>query len=181
MGKEISKLSKKICMKSSDYKILLLGLEGSGKTTLFDRLKYNEVYVRYPTIGFIADTVIINSLNVVIWDFGGHDKIMKLWYNYFDHTDLVIIVVDASDNEQNEEIKNIFNMLQHYLPGVIIMILLNKCDLPNAITTNDFILNIGLDKFNLKISKIIRTSLVNGAEMKEIKKSICNVLKNINN
>ena len=106
---------------------------------------------------------------------------MKLWYNYFDHTDLVIIVVDASDNEQNEEIKNIFNMLQHYLPGVIIMILLNKCDLPNAITTNDFILNIGLDKFNLKISKIIRTSLVNGGEMKEIKKSICNVLKNINN
>ena len=57
----------------------------------------------------------------------------------------------------------------------------NKCDLPNAITTNDFILNIGLDKFNLKISKIIRTSLVNGGEMKEIKKSICNVLKNINN
>ena len=80
MGKGISKLSQKICMKSSDYKILLLGLEGSGKTTLFDRLKYNEVYVRYPTIGFIADSVRINSMNVTLWDFGGHDKIMKLCY-----------------------------------------------------------------------------------------------------
>ena len=179
MGKGISKLSQKICMKSSDYKILLLGLEGSGKTTLFDRLKYNEVYVRYPTIGFIADSVRINSMNVTLWDFGGHDKIMKLWNNYFEYTDLVIIVIDASDSEQNDSIKSILNLLQKDLPGVYIMVLLNKCDLPNACSTNDFISNINLDSSNLKISKIIRTSLINGTEMKEIKKSICNVLNSI--
>ena len=44
---------------------------------------------------------------------------------------------------------------------------------------NDFISNINLDSYNLKISKIIRTSLINGTEMKEIKKSICNVLNSI--
>ena len=180
MGKDISKLSQKICMKSSLYKILILGLEGSGKTTLFDRLKYNEVYVRYPTIGFIADNAVINNLTVTLWDFGGNSKILKLWHNYFDHTDMVILVVDASDKEQNEEIQSILKLLEDKMPGVIIMILLNKCDLTGAVETNDFISNVSLDKFNLKISKIIRTSLVNGTEMKEIKKSITNVLKTIN-
>lgn len=179
MGKGISKLSQKICIKSSDYKVLLLGLEGSGKTTLFDRLKYNEVYVRYPTIGFNADSVRINSLNVTLWDFGGHDKIMKLWNNYFEYTDLVILVIDASDSEQNESIKSILNILQKDLPGVYIMILLNKCDLLNACSTEYYISKINFDSFNLKICKIIRTSLINGTEMKEIKKSICNVLKSI--
>ena len=78
MGNEISEITQKMCMKSSNYKILILGLEGSGKTTLFDRLKYNEVYIRYPTIGFLADNIKISKLNVTLWDFGGNSKMIKL-------------------------------------------------------------------------------------------------------
>jgi small GTP-binding protein len=179
MGKDISKLSQRICMKSSQYKVLVLGLEGSGKTTLCDRLKYNEIYVRYPTIGFIVDNVSINKLQVTIWDFGGHSKIMKLWHNYFEYTDLVVVVVDSTNNEQNEEVKCIFKMLEEKLPGIYVIILLNKIDLKCSWDVKEFIEVMELDKFKVKIAKIIRTSLVNGTEMKEIRESIANVLKSI--
>ncbi len=65
MGKEISKFSQKICTRSPFYKVLILGLEGSGKTTLYDRIKSNEVYITillyyyitHPKIGFKLDQV----------------------------------------------------------------------------------------------------------------------------
>ena len=179
MGKELSKLSQRICMKSSLYKVLVLGLEGSGKTTLCDRLKYNETYVRYPTIGFIVDNVSINKLQVTVWDFGGHSKIMKLWHNYFEHTDLVVIVIDSTNSEQNDDVKNILKMLEEKLPGIYVIVLLNKIDLKDSWDIKEFMDVMELDKFNLKIAKIIRTSLANGGEMKEIRESIANVLKSI--
>ena len=166
-------------MKSSQYKVLVLGLEGSGKTTLCDRLKYNEIYVRYPTIGFIVDNVSINKLQVTIWDFGGHSKIMKLWHNYFEYTDLVVVVVDSTNNEQNEDVKLIFKMLEEKLPRIYVIILLNKIDLKDSWDVKEFIEVMELDKFKVRIAKIIRTSLVNGGEMKEIRESIANVLKSI--
>ena len=181
MGKEISSITQKMCMKSSNYKVLILGLEGSGKTTLFDRLKYNEVYIRYPTIGFLADNIIISKLNVTLWDFGGNSKMIKLWSKYFNNTDLVILVVDSTDYSSIEELSDIFTLLEKELKNVYILIILNKSDLKNSMSESEFLDYFHIDKYNLKICKIIRTSLVKGTEMKDIKKNIKNVLKNIKN
>ena len=181
MGNEISEITQKMCMKSSNYKILILGLEGSGKTTLFDRLKYNEVYIRYPTIGFLADNIKISKLNVTLWDFGKNSKMIKLWSKYFNNTDLVILVVDSTDYSSNEELSDIFTLLEKELKNVYILIILNKSDLKNSMSESEFLDYFHIDKYNLKICKIIRTSLVKGTEMKEIKKNIKSVLKNIKN
>ena len=59
-------------------KVALLGEQGSGKTTLFDRLIYNEVYIRYPTIGFNSEIINFESKIVQLWDFGGYNKLIKL-------------------------------------------------------------------------------------------------------
>ena len=181
MGKEISSITQKMCMKSSNYKVLILGLEGSGETTLFDRLKYNEVYIRYPTIGFLADNIKISKLNVTLWDFGGNSKMIKLWSKYFNNTDLVILVVDSTDYSSNEELSDIFTLLEKELKNIYILIILNKSDLKNSMSESEFLDYFHIDKYNLKICKIIRTSLVKGTEMKDIKKNIKNVLKNIKN
>jgi small GTP-binding protein len=181
MGNEISEITQKMCMKSSNYKILILGLEGSGKTTLFDRLKYNEVYIRYPTIGFLADNIKISKLNVTLWDFGGNSKMIKLWSKYFNNTDLVILVVDSTDYSCNEELENIFLLLEKELKNVYILVILNKSDLKNSMKEGEFLDYFHIEKYNLKICKIIRASLVKGNEMKEIKKNIKSVLKSIKN
>ena len=81
MGKEISKFSQKICVRTGFHKVLILDLEGTGKTTLFNRLKSNEVYVTNQTIGFNVEQIKLNSQIITLWDFGGHEKIMILWKN----------------------------------------------------------------------------------------------------
>lgn len=98
MGKEISKFSQKICTRSPFYKVLILGLEGSGKTTLYDRIKSNEVYITHPKIGFNLDQVKLDLVSMTLLDFGEHEKIMSLWEKYFDNTDLVILVIYSTDS-----------------------------------------------------------------------------------
>jgi small GTP-binding protein len=180
MGKEISKLSQKICVRTGYYKVLILGLEGTGKTTLFDRLKSNEVYITNPTIGFNVEQIKLESQTVTLWDFGGHEKIMNLWDRYFDNTDLVVLVIDSTDNESWDKIKSILKLLKEKLAHVYLFILINKIDL-NGAQTNDYIIEMSeMCKFDLKIAKVLRTSLVRGDGVVEVTKTISYLLKNNN-
>lgn len=179
MGKEISKLSQKICIKSNYYKILLLGLEGTGKTTLFDRIKSNEVYIRNPTIGFNAEQIKLEGHNVTLWDFGGHEKIMSLWHRYFLNTDLVILVIDSSDSDSFDKLKNILNMIRDNIPDVYVMVVINKIDLKEAMSTEKIESMIDLYNYGLKIANVIRTSMVRGDGVKEVIKYISKILRNV--
>lgn len=177
MGKEISKFSQKICIKTNHYKVLILGLEGAGKTTLFDRVKSNEVYIRNPTIGFNAEQLKIDGLMITLWDFGGHEKIMNLWDRYFDNTDLVILVVDSTDIEGVTKVKDILTLIKEQMPNIYVIIVLNKIDLTQALSTEGFIKETDMYSYDLKIAKVIRTSLTRGDGVKELSKTMTNTLK----
>lgn len=181
MGKEISKFSQKICTKPANYKILILGLEGTGKTTLYDRLRANEVYITHPTIGFNVEQIKLNWINATLWDFGGHEKIMSLWEKYFDNTDLVVLVIDSTDTSNWGKIKNILKVLFEKLPNVYLLILINKIDLPDSKKTDYILSQMEIYKYPLKIANVIRTSTVRGDGMKEVTKSINSTLSVNNN
>ena len=180
MGKEISKFSQRICTRSPFYKILILGLEGSGKTTLYDRIRSNEVYITNPTIGFNVEQVKMDWLSLTLWDFGGHEKIMSLWEKYFDNTDLVLLVIDSTDSSNWEKVKCILKMVQDKLRNVYILILINKSDLPDSQKTELIVDKIDLYKYSLKIANVLRSSFVRGDGMKEITKTISSTLQTIN-
>lgn len=181
MGKEISKFSQKICVRTGFHKVLILGLEGTGKTTLFNRLKSNEVYVTNQTIGFNVEQIKLNSQIITLWDFGGHEKIMILWDKYFDNTDLVILVIDSTDSQSWEKIQGILKIIKEKLSNIYLLIIINKIDLSGT-QSNEFIIEkCELYKFDLKIAKVMRTSLVRGDGLNEITKTLSNLLKNNNN
>jgi len=52
-------------------KILMLGLDGAGKTTILYKLKIGETLTSVPTIGFNVEEVKYKNLNFMIWDIGG--------------------------------------------------------------------------------------------------------------
>lgn len=178
MGKEISKISQKLCMRTNFYKVLILGLEGSGKTTLFDRIKTNEVYLRHPTIGFNTEQIKLDGLSITLWDFGGHEKIMNLWEKYFDNTDLVILMIDSTDTSCYDKIKNVLNMLKEKLASVYVLIVMNKVDIKDSVPSDKISKMVDLYSYNLKIAKIIPTSTTRGDGLDEIKKTMKYVLKN---
>ena len=62
MGNYFSSTGKK------QLKILMIGLDGSGKTTILYNLKLKEFIQTIPTIGFNYEEVKILDTNLRIWD-----------------------------------------------------------------------------------------------------------------
>ena len=66
-------------------RLLLLGLDAAGKTTILYKLKLDETVETIPTIGFNVETVTYRNLNFNCWDIGGQFKLRNLWQHYFDN------------------------------------------------------------------------------------------------
>lgn len=79
MGGAITKLYNRI-MSKQDVRILMVGLDASGKTTILYKLKLGEVVTTIPTIGFNVETVEYKNISFTVWDVGGQDKVRILFY-----------------------------------------------------------------------------------------------------
>lgn len=83
--------------KRKDMRVLMLGLDQAGKTTILYKLKLGEVVSCIPTIGFNVETVEVGKCNFTVWDVGGQDKIRPLWRHYYPNTQAVVFVIDSTD------------------------------------------------------------------------------------
>ena len=88
-------------------RILMVGLDAAGKTTILYRIKLGENVVTIPTIGFNVETVKCGSLEFTVWDCGFRDKMVPLWRHYYPGTDGIIFVVDSNDVERMDEAKRV--------------------------------------------------------------------------
>ena len=81
MGMKFSKqMDKPLC------NILMLGLDGAGKTTILYKLNPNEVVSTVPTIGFNVETLQYNKFYFIVWDVDNNPGIMLLKRHYYDRT-----------------------------------------------------------------------------------------------
>nr|XP_016435646.1 PREDICTED: ADP-ribosylation factor 1-like [Nicotiana tabacum] len=55
---------------NKEARILVLGLDNAGKTTILYRLQMGEVVSTIPTIGFNVETVQYNNIKFQVWDLG---------------------------------------------------------------------------------------------------------------
>lgn len=81
-------------------RILILGLDGAGKTTILYRLQVGEVVTTIPTIGFNVEQVTYKNLKFQVWDLGGQTSIRPYWRCYYSNTDAIIYVVDSADRDR---------------------------------------------------------------------------------
>jgi len=70
MGSQLAKLLASIFNKK-EMRILMLGLDAAGKTTILYRLKLGEVVQSVPTIGFNVESVEYKKIKFTVWDVGG--------------------------------------------------------------------------------------------------------------
>lgn len=132
---------------SPEYRVLILGLDGSGSTSILFKLKLNEFIQTIPTIGFNVETIVYNKTALTIWDVGGCDKIRPLIKHYFENTRAIIFVVDAQDTERFDEMKKeLWRLIgDRELGNVPVLIYLNKTDLPHALQPEYVITEMGLN------------------------------------
>merc|ERR1712216_667571 len=140
MGLTFTKLMSRLFSKQ-EMRILMVGLDAAGKTTILYKLKLGEVVTTIPTIGFNVETVEYKNISFTVWDVGGQDKIRPLWRHYFQNTQGVIFVVDSSDRDRVGEARD---ELHRMLNEDELLVFANKQDLPNAMNAAEITDKLGL-------------------------------------
>ncbi|TVU44459.1 hypothetical protein EJB05_03902, partial [Eragrostis curvula] len=145
MGLTFTKLFSRLFAKK-EMRILMVGLDAAGKTTILYKLKLGEIVTTIPTIGFNVETVEYKNISFTVWDVGGQDKIRPLWRHYFQNTQGLIFVVDSNDRdrvvEARDELHRMLN--EDELRDAVLLVFANKQDLPNAMNAAEITDKLGL-------------------------------------
>ncbi|KHG17087.1 ARF2-B: ADP-ribosylation factor 2-B [Gossypium arboreum] len=145
MGLSFAKLFSRLFAKK-EMRILMVGLDAAGKTTILYKLKLGEIVTTIPTIGFNVETVEYKNISFTVWDVGGQDKIRPLWRHYFQNTQGLIFVVDSNDRdrvvEARDELHRMLN--EDELRDAVLLVFANKQDLPNAMNAAEITDKLGL-------------------------------------
>ncbi|URE01652.1 ADP-ribosylation factor [Musa troglodytarum] len=130
MGQAFRKLFDSI-FGNKEMRVVMLGLDAAGKTTILYKLHIGEVLSTVPTIGFNVEKVQYKNVMFTVWDVGGQEKLRPLWRHYFNNTDGLIYVVDSLDRERIVKAKAEFQAIINdpFMLNSVILVFANKQDM----------------------------------------------------
>ncbi|ODV83938.1 hypothetical protein CANARDRAFT_177371 [[Candida] arabinofermentans NRRL YB-2248] len=177
MGGSFSKL---FGSKSKEIRMLMLGLDNSGKTTILYKLKLGKAEKTVPTVGFNVETIKYKNMIMNTWDVGGQERIRALWRHYFSGTDALIFVIDSNDQDRMSDAKKeLYKVIgDKELKGCLLTVLANKQDLEGSLKPKELIEYLELEKLSGHNWCVIPTIAINGTGLTEVLSWISNNLPN---
>lgn len=155
-------------------KLIILGLDNAGKTTLLGELQNNQLLLTVPTERPQQGSIKIGNVMFKTYDLGGHLAARKLWKDYLVGISGVLYMVDAADLSRLAEAKEeLWRLLQtmHELNvpvSVPVAVVGNKTDKPRALTQEELSRAMDLDLYSIETAP-------NGT--RQIKVFTCSVVK----
>lgn len=130
---------KKLKQKEKEMRLLILGLDNAGKTTILKKFNGEDINSISPTLGFNIKTLEHRGFKLNLWDVGGQKSLRSYWRNYFESTDGLVWVVDSADRRRLEDCKSELHSLlvEERLAGATLLVLANKQDLPGSLTSEE--------------------------------------------
>ncbi|MEQ2191460.1 ADP-ribosylation factor-like protein 5B [Xenoophorus captivus] len=98
MGLIFAKLWSYFC--NQEHKVIIVGLDNAGKTTILYQFLMNEVVHTSPTIGSNVEEIVVKNTHFLMWDIGGQESLRSSWNTYYSNTEFIILVVDSTDRER---------------------------------------------------------------------------------
>ncbi|PWN52071.1 putative ARL1-ADP-ribosylation factor [Violaceomyces palustris] len=171
MGITFSSLFGRLAFWSRDQevRILMLGLDSAGKTTILYRLQIGEVVSTIPTIGFNVETVEYKNIKFQVWDLGGQTSIRPYWRCYYANTTAIIYVIDSSDSERLSIARSeLLSMLsEEELKEAKLLVFANKQDLPGALNEGEVSEKLGLSELKDRQWSIFKCCATKGEGLEE--------------
>uniref|UniRef100_W5LGV7 ADP ribosylation factor like GTPase 3, like 2 n=1 Tax=Astyanax mexicanus TaxID=7994 RepID=W5LGV7_ASTMX len=146
-----------------EVRILLLGLDNAGKTTILKSLASEDVSTITPTQGFNIKSVASHGMKLNVWDIGGQRKIRPFWKKYLENTDLL----ELSELIDEENLK-----------GVPVLIFANKQDLATASPASEIAEGLNLHTYRDRVWQIQACSAVSGEGVQDGMNWICSNIVN---
>ncbi|KAG4305892.1 hypothetical protein PORY_000802 [Pneumocystis oryctolagi] len=148
MGILFSKLWEKLFM-SQEKKIVIVGLDNAGKSTILYQLLLGQAIQIQPTIGSNVEEITYKNIKFIMWDLGGQTSLRQSWHTYYKSTFAIILVIDSTDKERLDTSKNelLRIMNDEDLKNSILLVFANKQDVENALTPNEISDALGLINF----------------------------------
>jgi Arf/Sar family protein len=145
MGAAIGKLFDRL-FGNKDMRVVMLGLDAAGKTTILYKLHIGEVLTTVPTIGFNVEKVQYKNVVFTVWDVGGQEKLRPLWRHYFNNTDGLIFVVDSQDRDRIQRSANEFKSIieDPLMRHSAVLVFANKQDMKGALTPAEVCQALGM-------------------------------------
>ncbi|XKL67607.1 hypothetical protein PGB90_003098 [Kerria lacca] len=119
-----------------EHKIVIVGLDNAGKTTILYQFLMNEVVHTSPTIGSNVEEVVWKNFHFIMWDLGGQQSLRAAWSTYYSNTEFVILVIDSTDRERLSVTREeLYKMLNHEeLVNAAVLIYANKQDVKDCMS-----------------------------------------------
>ncbi|KKY13460.1 putative adp-ribosylation factor family protein [Diplodia seriata] len=164
---------RKARLKDKEMRVLMLGLDNAGKTTIVKKIMNEDVNSVSPTLGFIIKTIEYEGYKLNIWDVGGQKTLRTYWKNYFEKTDTLIWVVDATDRERTDDCRRELDGLlleEARLPNSLspaLLVFKNKSDVPGAMGDDEIRQGLQLDSITTHKWTIMACSGMTGQNLEE--------------
>lgn len=178
--------------KEKQIRLLMVGLDNAGKTTVVKALAGEEVDEVPPTLGFNIKTLthrgcassrplwLLPRVSVTeggmsrrytlnIWDVGGQRTLRPYWRNYFEETEGLVWVVDSTDEGRLEACRDELHALlgEEKLAGASLVVFANKQDVPDSISTERIADILRLDRIGNRHCRVVACSAMTGEGLRD--------------
>eukprot|EP00891_Asterochloris_glomerata_P001300 jgi/Astpho2/1300/e_gw1.00024.76.1_t len=156
---------RKVKRREKEIRILMVGLDNAGKTTIVKRINGEDTSTVSPTLGFNIKTMQFHDGRLNIWDVGGQKTLRSYWRNYYEQTDAMIWVVDSADTQRLQDCRQELHGLlkEERLAGASLLIFANKQDIQGALTAEQIEQALDLQAMGTRHWRVIACSAVSGA------------------
>ncbi|KAJ5816119.1 hypothetical protein N7447_008352 [Penicillium robsamsonii] len=161
---------RKARLKDKEMRILMLGLDNAGKTTIVKRIMKEDVTTVSPTLGFIIKTIdFMGTVLTALGDVGGQKTLRSYWKNYFEKTDTLVWVVDATDRLRVDDCRQELSglLLEERLTGASLLVFLNKTDVEHCMSEQEVRERLDLDSIKTHKWTILPCSAMTGMNLNE--------------